>query len=216
MTIVTTHYRYKRPPLQSRRQSRFEAQRMIPRRRMLAAFVFSVLSTLPPGLARSQGYVSALLSKVPWPRIVEGIAAGLNLLDALQRFFAGSDNPSPICRVSLSEIDVLSFRIQALALALEARNFEAVMEGGDQGALPALIAYKREPDDRHWHQARNELAGLIVDAEAFLEDVQRIAGPGMEWPKDHAPAEDLQKVALALRSIRPSLEIFTITWGGSA
>jgi hypothetical protein len=154
-----------------------------------------------------------ILLELPWAQILGGVASAVVILEALGKYLgvpapsSSSAKPAAICKISSQDLGALHFRCQTLAVSLESLNYEPVIKNGNEGAIPALSAYQKEPDVQHWKQAREALAQLLLIVQAVLADVARIAGPKMDWSNAgvQVPVEDIQAVTQALNTIDPTL-----------
>jgi hypothetical protein len=119
-------------------------------RRILLGVAAGALVT--PGPANAM-----FLSKLPWKEIV---AVGANVA-ALVEFFrntlmggGGGANaapaPLPICAAKRSDIATINRLCFQLALATNTKDFQASVEIGDNGLLPALAAYSTNPNPSSW------------------------------------------------------------------
>jgi len=146
--------------------------------------------------------------------MLAGLANGLVIIDLFNKYLAYPPSPppqpSPICKISSQDLDVLHLQCQALALSLESLNYEPVVENGNEGVIPALNAYLKESDTRHWKRAVEALAQLLLDAQAVLTSIARITGPRMDWSSAHVPLsnEQIQTVTDALNIVEPALAQF--------
>jgi hypothetical protein len=165
----------------------------------------------------AQAQWSAIFAKIPWDRVLGGIASALSIVNMWADWTKSSDKNSGICKLSTTDLLLLEALCRELALSIRALDYQPIVTDGNQGAIPALTAYANEPDENHRKRAQAELRRMLLAADAFLRMVvQRLAGPDMQWSVNLTlPAEDLRKVTEALQIIEYNLEYFIRSDDGS-
>ena len=146
----------------------------------------TALTALTVPSAKSQGRI-AVLRKIPWGRIVDGVTAAINVVinwfpNPLGPAPQSSTAIKPICNISEADLIDIEFAIQALGLSLSSSSGLNVKDS-DLGVIPALSAFSREPDDMHWEKARAILTQFFNNSEILIRGILRIVGPDRQWSR---------------------------------
>jgi len=160
----------------------------IARRRLIESCVgvAATLSFCPSAFGQA-----LVLTKIPWKPIIEGVSA---LVTAVEIYFKLKGEQSSheqtlaapngvetermrrFCGVSLSDIRQIEMLITELALATNTFDYEAAVELGNGGLLPALVSFTTNRDAKSWRRVRNDASHFVQAARALIIEATKRGG----------------------------------------
>jgi hypothetical protein len=149
-----------------------------------------------------------------WGELLGALANVLTIVgvavDAVKGTGASASR-APICSVDVNVLSKISHLCFQLSLVTNTRDYQAAIEIGDGGLLPALVVYSEKPDPSNWRRVRNETLIFLNTAQQLLHEFERTGGVVSALDPD-TRARVLAEARNALRLVNDAIE--TIHYAG--
>jgi hypothetical protein len=114
---------------------------------------------------------AAILSKIPWGRIMEGLGSGISFLLIIYDHLPVRTSNDAVCSLGYSDYDHLYDNARDLWLQINSRNDEPVIEDGDAGVIPEMVRYLSDDNIRQWKTLKHDLVLSLHLMNEFLQSL---------------------------------------------
>ncbi len=116
----------------------------------------------------------SVLAKLPWEIIIGGASLALSLYEHLSGSGPAGAQASPagqpaVCLLPAIYVGELTSACEQVAWALCANCNGPVVQGGEQGLIPALEGYVSTPSPDGWPRIRAETSRLLIAIDRMLD-----------------------------------------------